>query len=170
MMPGNRPLSEAPLFCATITPHRSLGRTGFVVLMCAVGGVSFVGGVVFFVAGAWPVVGFLGLDVLLVYLAFRANYRAAAACEIVTVTPSELLVSRISHRGKRSEFQFNPAWIRLERQSDPDYGLQKLFIVSRDRRFAIAGDLSPQEKESFAAALIDALQQAKRGPTRNVLH
>ena len=68
--------------------------------MALVGGVSFVAGMVFFLLGAWPVVGFLGLDVLLVYWAFRANYRAAAAFEEVTVTPSELRLRQVSHRGE----------------------------------------------------------------------
>ena len=64
-------------FRRCITPHRSLSRPGFLLVMALVGGLSFVGGMFFFLLGAWPVVGFLGLDVLLVYWAFRANYRAA---------------------------------------------------------------------------------------------
>ena len=67
---------EPTIFSAVITPHRSLGRVGFLVLMALFGGVSFVAGMVFLLIGAWPVFGFLGLDVLLVYWAFRLNYRA----------------------------------------------------------------------------------------------
>ena len=90
----NDGLSEPPLFSAIITPHRSLSRRGFLLVMTLVGGFSFMGGMFFFLLGAWPVVGFLGLDVLLVYWAFRANYRAAAAFEEVTVTPSVLRLRR----------------------------------------------------------------------------
>ena len=43
--------------------------------MVAIGAVSFVAGVVFLLMGAWPVFGFFGLDVLLLYWAFRLNYR-----------------------------------------------------------------------------------------------
>ncbi len=74
---------EPTLFSAIVTPHRSLGTLGFVVVMVAVGLVSFAAGLAFLLMGAWPVFGFFGLDVLLVYLAFRANYRAAAAYEEV---------------------------------------------------------------------------------------
>src|SRR6185295_19237961 len=98
---------EPTLFSALLTPHRSLSGTGFVVLMAVVAGISFIGGVVFFVVGAWPVIGFLGLDVALVYWAFRANYRAAAAYEEVTVTPSELRLRRVSHRGEVAEWTLN---------------------------------------------------------------
>ncbi|MFL6947012.1 MAG: DUF2244 domain-containing protein, partial [Xanthobacteraceae bacterium] len=79
MTPDNH-CDEPTLFSATLRPHRSLGRTGFLVLMPLFGAISFVAGMVFFIAGAWPVLGFFGLDVLLVWWAFRANYRAAAAC------------------------------------------------------------------------------------------
>ena len=97
----NDPGGEPTLFSAIITPHRSLTSTGFVLVMALVGGFSFIGGLVFFAIGAWPVVGFLGLDVLLVYWAFRINYRAATAFEEVTVTPSELRVLFLVTRGKK---------------------------------------------------------------------
>ncbi len=169
MMPDNDPRREPPLFSAIITPHRSLGRTGFLVVMGLIGGISFVGGVLFFILGAWPVIGFLGIDVVLVYWAFRANYRAAAAFEEVTVTPSELRVRKVSHRGKVAEWTLNPVWTRLDRETHEDYGLLRLFLVSRGRRLAVAGFLAPEERESFAKALSAALGEARRGPTRTAV-
>jgi uncharacterized membrane protein len=165
----NDPVSDPALFSATITPHRSLGRSGFLAVMIAVGGLSFVAGLVFLALGAWPVLGFLGLDVLLVFFAFRANYRSAAAYEQILVTASELRVRKVGHRGETAEWTFNPLWARLERESDPEYGLSKLFLVSRGRRLAIADFLAPREKEGFARALLTALGEARRGPTRTIL-
>ncbi|HLK82749.1 MAG TPA: DUF2244 domain-containing protein [Xanthobacteraceae bacterium] len=160
---------EPALFSAVVTPHRSLSRAGFLIIMAAVGGISFVAGMVFLLLGAWPVFGFFGLDVLLVYCAFRANYRAAAAFEEVTVTACELRVRQVSHRGKASEWSFNPLWVRLEREGHEEFGLERLFLVSRGRRLPIASLLGPREKESFATALGAALGEARRGPTRTVL-
>lgn len=165
----NAASAEPTLFSAIITPHRSLSGQGFLAVMALVGGFSFIGGMFFFLLGAWPVVGFLGLDVLLVYWAFRANYRSAAAFEEVTVTPSELRVRRVSHRGKVSEWTLNPVWTQLDREKHEDFGLLKLFLVSRGRRLPVAGFLSPPEKESFAAALSAALGEARRGPTRAIV-
>ena len=162
------PSPESPLFSATITPHRSLGRKGFIIVMCAIGGISFIAGIVFLIAGAWPVIGFFGLDVLLIYWAFKANYRAARAYETVTVTSSELIVRQVSHRGRKTEMAFNPLWVRLEREADPEFNAGKLYLVSRGRKFAIAGFLSPKEKDTFASALQAALHEARRGPTRTV--
>ena len=165
----NDPGPEPTLFSAIITPHRSLNGTGFLIVMLLVSGFSFLAGMVFFLLGAWPVVGFLGLDVLLVYSAFRANYRAAAAFEEVTVTPSELRVRRVSHRGRVAEWTLNPLWTQLIRDVHEDFGLQHLFLVSRGRKLPVAGFLSPPERESFAAALSAALGEAKRGPTRAIV-
>ena len=152
------------IFSAVVTPHRSLDRTGFLIVMAALSAISFVAGTVFLLMGAWPVFGFFGLDVLLVYWAFRANYRAATACEQVIVTAGELRVRKISHRGETWEWTCNPLWVRLERDHHEEFGLRRLFLVSRGERLQVADVLSPQERESFAAALAAAIGEARRGP------
>jgi uncharacterized membrane protein len=168
MSPNNDSIREPTIFSAVLTPHRSLGRKGFVLLMLVLGGISFATGVVFLLAGAWPVFGFCGLDVLLVYWAFKVSYRRARAYEQVTVTSSELTVRKVSHRGRISEWTLNPLWVRLDRVVHAEFGIERLFLVSHGRRLAIAGFLGPDEKESFAHALAAALGEAKRGPTRTV--
>jgi len=167
MTSGNPDDREPMLFSAILTPHRSLSGTGFVVVMSLISGVSFAAGLVFLLIGAWPIVGFLGLDVLLVYWAFRVNYRAAAACEHVTMTPSELKVRRVSRRGEVAEWTLNPVWVRLDQEVHEEFGIERLFLVSRGRRLSIAGFLGPRQKQEFATALTAALTQARRGPTRS---
>jgi uncharacterized membrane protein len=161
--------ADPKIFSVVITPHRSLGPSGFLIFMLAIGGLSFVCGVFFVMLGAWPIFGFFGLDVLLVYWAFRANYRAARAYEEVTVTASELTVRQVSHRGRVREWTLNPLWVKLERIAHEEFGIQRLFLVSRGRRLPIAAFLGPGEKASFAHALSNALGEAKRGPTRTVV-
>jgi uncharacterized membrane protein len=165
---GNPDDGEPTLFSAILTPYRSLGGTGFLILMSLVSVVSFAAGLVFFLLGAWPIVGFLGLDVLLVYAAFKANYRAATAYESVTMTPSALKVRKVSHRGEVAEWTLNPVWVRLDREVHEEFGIERLFVVSHGRRFPIAAFLGPHEKAEFALAFSAALQEARRGPTRTV--
>ena len=160
---------QPKLFSARLTPHRSLNRTGFLVLMILIGAVSFVAGIAFLLMGAWPVLGFFGLDVLVIYWAFRVNYRAAEAYEQVTVTPSELRVRKVTHRGKVSEWSLNPLWTRLDQEKHEDFGLMRLFLISHGKRLAVASFLGPDEKETFAAALSAAIGEAKRGPTRTLI-
>jgi uncharacterized membrane protein len=158
---------EPTIFSAVITPHRSLGHTGFVVLMVIFGGVSFISGIVFLIAGAWPVFGFFGLDVALLYWAFRLNYRHADAYEEVKVTPSALTVRKVSHRGLVREWALNPLWVRLEKVSHEEFGIERLLLVSRGKQLVIANFLGPGEKASFAKELGAALGEAKRGVTRS---
>ncbi len=132
---------EPTIFSATLTPHRSLGRVGFLVLMLLFGGVSFVTGVLFLVIGAWPVFGFFGLDVLLLYWAFRLNYRHAEAYEQVTVTSSTLKVRKVSHLGRVREWVLNPLWVRLDKVELDEFGIDRLFLVSRGRK-AVDSDVS----------------------------
>ena len=164
----NAAFPEPEIFSAVITPHRSLGKTGFLVLMACVGAVSFVSGLLFLVIGAWPVFGFFGLNALLIYWAFQANFRAARAYELVTVTASELKVRQVSHRGGVRECTLNPLWVRLDRIVHEEFGIERLFLVSHGRRLSIANFLGPDEKKSFATALSAALGEARRGPTRTV--
>jgi uncharacterized membrane protein len=160
---------EPTLFSAIITPYRSLSGAGFLIVMVLFGAVSFVTGVFFLTLGAWPVMGFFGLDVLLLYWAFRINYRDAAAYEEVRVTPSELVMRKVSRRGEVREWKLNPAWARLHRETHEEFGIQHLFLVSHGKRLSIASFLGPHEKESFADALAAALGAARRGVTRTVV-
>jgi uncharacterized membrane protein len=160
---------EPELFSALLTPHRSLNRTGFLVLMAFLSVVSFGAGVAFWMMGAWPVFGFFGLDILLVYWAFKVNFRRGKATEEISVTPSELRVRRVSHRGHVVEWVLNPLWVRLDQKAHAEFGIEKLYLVSRGRRVSVASFLGPDEKASFAKALMAALQAAKRGPTYNPL-
>jgi uncharacterized membrane protein len=158
---------QPELFSALLTPHRSLNRTGFLVLMAFLSVVSFAAGLAFLLMGAWPVFGFFGLDVLAIYWAFRINFRRARATEEILITSSELRLRRVSHRGHAVEFVLNPLWVQLDQKMHSEYGIEKLYLVSKGRRVAIASFLGPDEKASFANALGAALAAARRGPTFN---
>ena len=159
--------SDLILLSARLTPHRSLGRVGFIAVMAVIGGASFLTGIVFLLMGAWPVFGFFGLDVLLIYLAFRINYRDATAFEEVIVTATALHVRKISPRGAIAEWHFNPLWVRLERTEHKEFGVERLALVSRGRALSIGSFLGPDEKASFSNVLSAALAAARRGPTRS---
>ena len=160
-------LAQPELFSALLTPHRSLNRTGFLVLMAFISAISFAAGLAFLLMGAWPVFGFFGLDVLAIYWAFRINFRHASATEEILVTPSELRVRRVSHRGHAVEFVLNPLWVQLDQKIDAEFGIERLYLVSKGRRLSIANFLGPDEKASFAKGLRAALQAARRGPSYN---
>jgi len=155
---------DAPLFDVRLNPHRSLGPGGFRLLMigCFVG--SALVSLPFYLAGAWPVIGFMGLDVLGLYVAFKASYRAARAYEELRLTPLELLFARVSRRGARREWRFNPSWVRFERTEHEEFGTQRLALVSRGRSLEVGAFLGPDQKAELANAFSRALALARRGP------
>ena len=154
-------MTETPplLFEAELRPHRSLGPRGFFLLMAGVCVVSFVAGLVFFVIGAWPVVGFFGLDVLLIYAAFRLSYRAGRLVERLELSGEALTVRRIEPSGRAREWQFQPYWLKLE--LDGHTGARsRLVLASHGRRLEIGAFLASDEREDLADTLRAALTQA----------
>jgi uncharacterized membrane protein len=144
-------------FRAILLPHRSLARKGFIILMSVICAASLAVGLAFFLRGAWPVMGFLGLEVLLIYGAFRLNYRAARLREFIELTESELKLTRVYPSGRSRSWTFNPYWVRLELE---EYETQadRLSLRSHGRVLIFGNFLSDEEKRGFAKALTAALQ------------
>jgi uncharacterized membrane protein len=156
---------DAPLFDARLNPHRSLGPGAFRTLMIAAFAFSALVSLPFYLMGAWPVVGFMGLDVIALYVAFRVNFRSARAYEELRLTPLELFFARVSMRGARREWRFNPAWVRFERIDHEEFGTQRLSLISKGRRLEVGAFLGPDQKAELASKFSRALAQARRGPT-----
>ena len=153
---------EGPiLFDVVLRPYRSLSQRGFALLMILLGIVSFAAGFSFVAAGAWPVFGFLGLDLLLVYFAFRLNYRAARNYEVLRLTETKLSVGRGGPHGQHEVMAFQPYWVRVEIDDPPDHD-SPLRLTSHGRGITIGAFLTPDERLDLARALrteLDRLRQ-----------
>ena len=161
--PTDQHPADRPILSVRLHPHRSLSRAQFHILLLAVGAGGVVASLPFLLMGAWPVAGFMGLDVLGVYIAFKASFRSARAYEDVELTVLELLVAKVSARGRRAEWRFNPSWVRIQRKDHEEFGLLRLDVVSRGRALEIGGFLGPDQKAAFADRLGRGLAEAKRG-------
>ena len=152
------------LFDAVLRPNTSLDRRGFVILMSVIGVTSFGIGMTFTLMGAWPIMGFFGLDVALLYLLFRLNYRWARTREIVQLSEQALTVERVVPSGASTRWQFQPWWLRVECRTLAPYRTA-LVLSSHGRSLTIGAFLTPEEREDLARALNDALARL-RGPRR----
>jgi len=155
--------ADEPFFRALLTPHRSLGRTGFAILMGALLFGWMVTGAIFLAHGAWPVFGFLGLDVLFVYVAFRVNYRAARAREEVSVSRTSLDIRKTAPSGRTEAHHFNPFWARFSIARHQEIGITNMAVEGQGKNVPIGSFLNPDDRESFATAFSRALATAKRG-------
>lgn len=161
--PALSPAAEPPArvyLDAELRPHRSLSPTGFLVVMAVLAGMSFVAGVAYVANGAWPVMGFFGLDVALVWIAFRISYRQARLTECVRVTAEDLDVVRRQPSGRERRWRLPAYWTRV-RIDDPVRHDSRLELACRGETLEIAAFLPPQERGEFARSLAYALAEAR---------
>lgn len=153
--------ADKPFFEVLLTPHRSLGRTGFSILMGALIFGWAVTGAIFLAHGAWPVFGFFGLDVIGVYVAFRINYRAARAREEISVSRTRLDIRKTAPSGRFEDHRFNPFWTRFSIARHAEIGITRMAVEAQGRSVSIGSFLDPGSRESFATAFSRALATAK---------
>jgi uncharacterized membrane protein len=143
-------------FERVLLPHRSLPTHRFHLLMLILFLFSIAVGSGFVIAGAWPVVGFFGLDVALVYLAFQLNYRSARLCETLRLAEDAFTVERIGLDGERRLWRFQPFWLRVVLEERPDRS-NRLLVASHGRSLVIADFLAPPARRELAATIRAAL-------------
>ncbi len=142
----------------TLTPHRSLTREGFVALMGIIVFINLVGGLFFMVAGAWPVTGFMGLDVLLIWWAFRRNFADARHAERIVIEGDQVTLHRLSPRGQREALEFNRRWLRVELEFDEAREIVgRLLLSYRGALTEVGSFLGADERRSLSKALRQAL-------------
>jgi uncharacterized membrane protein len=160
-------MTQSPLqacyFDAELVPHRSLSPRGFRILMAVVIAANVTVGAVFYFSGAWPVFGFMGLDVGLLYFLFRLNYRNAQLIETLRLTDDAFEVRRRFPNGEELRWTLEPYWLRVELDQPPQHD-SKLILVSRRRRLSVGSFLAPEERAEVAHALRAALQRQRQGP------
>ena len=155
---------ERKIYAARLQPHRSLTPRGFTVFILGFCLAQVILALPFLVMGAWPVAGFMGLDALALYIAFKISFRSARAYETLDLTSLELVHAKIGVRGHRREWRFNPGWVRLEQETHEEFGVQRLALASHGERIEIGAFLGPDQKAELARDLRKALALARQGP------
>ena len=155
----------------TIWPHRSLSPRGFLLVMAALGSLAFCIGLGFFLLGAWPVIGFLGLEILVVWFAFKMNYRAAERRQHLTATPAKLKIENVSPAGKTDTTELPTAWVKVERtpRDEPDphsRERQKILVRSHGRTAEIGHFLHPAETPKLAREVGQMVERARSAALR----
>jgi uncharacterized membrane protein len=151
-------------FDAELAPHRSLGPSGFLIVMAFSTGVGFVIGVTFMLIGAWPIFGFCGLEIALLYIAFRLNYRDARRREYIRLTDRGLYVRYLAPNGRIRDWETpQPNWLRVSVEN-PLRGAGSITLSSHGRHTSIASFLTHAERIDLAEALESAIQHYRSAP------
>jgi uncharacterized membrane protein len=150
----------------TIWPYRSLSPRGFALVMVALGALAFSIGLGFFLMGAWPVIGFLGLELLVVWLAFKMNYRAAKRRQHLTATSRQLTIENVSPAGDSQTTEVPTAWAQVELtpRDEPEMRArqrQKIIVRSHGRATEIGDFLHPAETPKLAREVTRMISRAR---------
>ena len=153
---------DAPVFSAELRPHRSLGRTGLVILVILTLAFGLFNILFFAISGAWPIAFFFGLDIALLYGAFWLSYRSGRAREEVALTRQSVSVRKISPSGHIAEWRDNPFFSRFDVSRHDEFGITAMRLIGRSGRTHVGSFLNPDDRESFAKAFGSALATVKR--------
>ena len=150
----------------TIWPHRSLSPKGFGIVMGVLAGLLFIIGLGFFLVGAWPVIGFLGLELLVVWGAFKLNYRAARHRETIHTTTEELMVESQTPAGKQAQKSFPIGWLRVSLSPSKSPAMssrdqQKIILSSHGEQAEIGKYLHPAEKAGLWREIGSMIDRAR---------
>ena len=146
------------LYKISLYPYRSLNKTGFFILMFSLGFVSFVAGIIFMIKGAWPVFGFFGLDVLLVYIFFKINFKSGRKKEIIILTKNQLIIEVYDSKKILKKHSLDANWLKINLTKLKNE-MNKLQISSKNKSIIIGSFLGYQEKISVAKSLHKALKK-----------
>jgi uncharacterized membrane protein len=156
------PLSGDAIYDVVVRPHRSLSPTGFWIIMGIIAGWSLAGSIVLIIVGAWPVLGFLGIDVALVWWAFKASYGDRSQ-ERLHLADGTLTVHRVDRRGATEQFAFPAYWVRVRLEDAAD-GRGALILSSHGKHLVIGAFLGPEERAALAEELTAALGRVQTAP------
>ena len=144
----------------TVLPYRSLSKKGFRYLMIIVAAIFFSIGIFFWIIGAWPVFGFLGIDVFLLYYAFKINYKNGEIFENLKLLKKNLHITRSFPSGKVQSWNLEPYWTKVE-ISNPARNHHNLIVKSRDKVVLLGSFLNYNDKKKLHTKIESALKMSK---------
>tara|TARA_B100000900_G_scaffold338689_1_gene300947 strand:- start:11 stop:562 length:552 start_codon:yes stop_codon:yes gene_type:complete len=152
--------AEVESIVITLWPYRSLSLRGFRILIAVLASLMSVIGLGFYLLGAWPVVGFLGLEIFIVWYAFKWNYRSGQLLETVAITAQQVNITRTDWRGRSKTICLNGVWIKAELDKK---GKKKcrLYLRQHANKLEIGEFMPPAEKLSLAVALNEAFTRLR---------
>src|SRR5215831_11142360 len=149
-------MADTVHFSTLLRPHRSLSPNGFKWLIRGAIAANLLIGLPMYILGAWPVLGFMGADVWLLWWMFQRSYIDARRSETLILTDRELLVDRVAPDGEREQHRLDAYWLKVERG-------ERLVLSSRGNRVVVGRFLSPRERREVGEQLVVALA-ALRSP------
>ncbi|MEM6683276.1 MAG: DUF2244 domain-containing protein [Pseudomonadota bacterium] len=149
----------------SLKPNRSLSPRGFLLVMVVAGLFSLVAGTYFYLKGAWPIMGFFGLDLALLYWALKASYKSALLNERIQLDRAEMTVERTYPNKRRQSWNLHPSWVQVSLE-DPEEHHARLSLRDRGTAVELGRFLPPRERAEVADLINDGLERRKQALLR----
>ena len=148
-------------FEAETSPRQSWDPRGFRLVTGLLLAGSIATTTVFWIMGAWPVAGFMGVEVVGVLALMLAHRRwSNRARERITLHDDALRVEREDGRGRKEVAALDAYWTNVALHARPGR-ISELRLTSRGRSVEVGRFLPEVEKMRLAEALTNALRDLR---------
>jgi len=121
---------------------------------------------IFALLGAGPVLGFAGLELVLLFVLLRVAFRRASSEEDVSVAGDATIVQRAGGpQGRYVVARLQSYWLQVEPSL---YGAQGIVLRSRGTKVSVGVGLPANEVRELTAAMRSALHRVKNEASRSV--
>jgi uncharacterized membrane protein len=163
MSDGRAAGADPAIFEAVLYPNQPPPARSLVILLIGVFGVAIGVSIGFLLAGAWPVVGFMGAELLLLAVCLVWARRMAGYAEHIRLDRSGLVVRTTAGRRTLGSWRFEPYWTRV-RLDQARPGEPILRLTDQGRTLTLGRFLNAQERADVAAELEAALRRHRELP------
>ena len=142
-----------------VRPNRTLTLRGMTLLLAGLTAVVLTTGIGFTLAGAWPILPFAGLELVVVGSVLYRLFRHADDHEQILIDRDNVTVIR--RRGRREwRDEFQRYWTRVTLERRHGWYPSRLKVGSHGKFVVIAADVNEAERESLSETLNKILRKA----------
>ncbi len=117
-------------------------------------------GISFFIMGAWPVLGFMGLEIILIYVAFKVLFKRSESYEHILLDKDKLKIFYNKKNVTLKEVELEPTWLQVKVE-DIYKNKDVLTLSSHGKKIVLGNFLIPKERLKLAKKIRYGLNEWK---------
>ena len=148
---------ESVGFTLVARRNNSLSPNGRIAVLGSLFLLSFLISLAFALRGAWLILPFAGLEMFVLFLAFRCIARHAGDFESLSIQGDRVLIERWE-RGEVSRYEFNRYWAQVVLEAPGPGRRAVLALRSHGRQVEFGRHLTEEQRSALAGAIRDQLR------------
>ena len=140
--------------------NQSLTTRGLYILMFFITIPASYIGISFYVLGAWPVLGFMGFEILLIYIAFKILFYKNKFYEHIILDSEKLNILFKKKNKIIKKIELEPTWVQIKIEKIYE-NEDTLIVSSHGKKIILANYLIPEEWLKLAGKIKSGLREWK---------